>query len=1117
MLYLSSYMKSQSDAKGPLTVQIDNNNSTNSPVHRLNNRSGGELPPHLRYEQHQQQQQLLSPASTIATGTAGSVTAVDSDYDLPPEERQILSLSHSPSPAYQQPHLHQLTRLNQPNFQPSPVTRGPRSDLSNSSKTGGSFMNQATLANFTRNSTASNCEPTSTRVLAPKMAFNHQHNNHHLNNQQLYHSSYNSNSNGTSNNYNFSNSNSNNNNFTRQQVTTTTTNTNTTSTTANTSCNNFQSPVSGKLFLGETSSIYSVPKSGKVSSPKSNFTVDSVKKASSSHFHQQPRQIEQRLQQQQQQQQQLQQQQLQRQHHPQPVKSPISTMTDREQKELDQLLRDMYQELATFPDYNTIRPTARSVSSHQQAVYNGSSSSKQPFARSISHSPSVSSRSKPSVLHYVPRTEEQILRGEDTVDSGAAVYATLASKGQTATESSGCLPSSPSVCDRESRGMSVRSVTLTPTPVRPLFATQHSLVTSTPKPVIVTDAPASPLGPPSQAIPGFKGTHVVPGAKIGDQEAANRVGVYASTLGKKNLSSQERQELDDLINVMMEEVRNFPDYSTTSRKSASGRSQSTSNRVGYLNGSISNLDEVGVEATPTQGVARTRAVFESVHSNQPYTHSNGNRSPSPGGRSRQSHFSNRGEREKSWFSSGPTRTASISPVRVPFNRGNSVVSGRSISTGRYPDRSSIGTAATIVTQRAPSAASLLTASLNPPYGTAGGVLAQPSTEPLPPHLLTRPTQWCKDERSRPYHARADSRPFTYGVTSASPMIQRRRVHSESTAYVVENKPRPEPVVDYDEPPRTNGHSSSHSTYAAGTTRGLVRSPVAKSVPNSNIYDDPSELEREMDAISEISYNSGDTVTAADASSPMSWLEKQQVKLKAKKDTSDMTYQEQKGKSKAMLNELTRTMSGSRVPAYDEVNKHGDSDASSPVPPLRPPSPPKSRLIERLNLVNGNNGSYLSGNNCSSTAPVSPVTSNFPRAPSPSKSKSVTLLTEDGEIVDTEGRPATPGRPMSSQQQQHQHQQQERVPSFSTFSSGPTPRSGSPMRYASFLHNNNNESRQKENSSPVKGDAGKEAITSASEPTSPIAKSVSSPIYASVNLIDKHRISANTAALQEENA
>lgn len=1060
-----------------------------------------ELPPHLRYEQ----QQLLSPIASSGNTLTGSVTgAIDSDYDLPPEERQILSLSHSPSPAYQ-PHLNQLTRLNyyqstqqqqqpcsieyqnlvKPKVQPAPVSRGLQSDLSNN-KTGGTSilqsMNQATLAN--------SIEPTSHRLTAPKMAFHNQHYNQHTNTSCPVASD----AAVTSNLYEFNNqqqqlqpprqqqqqqqvkdhlytyesTRSSHPSHPRQQQQQ-----------QQQQLNHFQSPIRGKLIVGETlpsnsssSSIYSVPKVNKVSS-YTTTKVDPVKLST--------------------------------------IKTPSNNnnnkMTDREQKELDQLLSDMYQELATFPNYNTTtRSTGRSLSTSNQPtnIYNNNNNTGKLFTRSISHSPSV--RNKPQVLHYKVNRVTDDYTSQDTVDSGS-VYATLANTNKNLSTQpsinepihSNCLPSSPSVFDGDSRGMSIRSVTLTPTPVRPLYATQHSLVTSTPKQIVVTDTSTKNIGQSNNNS--FKGTHIIPGAKIGDQDAMNRVGVYASTLGKKKLSSNERQELDDLINVMMEEVRNFPDYSSTKHFTDNKEESTTFNQLGYHNGSISNLEQVGIETSPTPGVASTRAVFENVtHS----THQQVNRSPSPTNRSRQSHFHSgrQSDREKSYFSSGPTRTASISPIRQ-FNRGNSVVSSRSISTGRYPDRASIGTNATVITNRAPSAASLLTASLNPPYGTAGGVLAQPSTEPLPPHLLTRPTEWCKDERSRPYHARADSRPFTYGVTSASPLIQRRRVHSESTAYVVENRPRAQPDVDYNEPRRPVNNrpsipSNNSHTYSAGYTRGRVKSPNSSSITGGNIYDDPSELEREMDAISEVSVNSGGTLTGMKshvdmATSPVSWLEKQQIKLKEKKDVNDITYQEQKGKSKAMLSELTRTMSGSRVPGYDEE----DNDTSPVNVSLRPPSPPKSKLIERLNMVNGSNKSKQIDNhndnnyNYSTSINdhyndkcISPIltSTNYTRASSPTKGKSVTLLTENGDIVDTEGRPATPGRPNSQQSSSLHH-------ALTTFASGPTPRLSSPTRYASYLHNNNGH----DHSSSHDASYSRENVE---KPTS--------PIYASVNLNDKHR-------------
>lgn len=147
-------------------------------------------------------------------------------------------------------------------------------------------------------------------------------------------------------------------------------------------------------------------------------------------------------------------------------------------------------------------------------------------------------------------------------------------------------PSSPTN-DRASRGVS-RSITLTPTPLspnsvkssghqhHPLQQQQRSL-SSPSKSMAINNNNTSPYTPASLLGVNVKTTRIVPGAKIGDQDGQNRTGVYASAYGKeKPLTRDERQELDDLINGMMEEIKHFPDYSSVHRRPGPQRSQSYS-------------------------------------------------------------------------------------------------------------------------------------------------------------------------------------------------------------------------------------------------------------------------------------------------------------------------------------------------------------------------------------------------------------------------------------------------------------------------------------------------------------------------------------------------------------
>lgn len=490
-------------------------------------------------------------------------------------------------------------------------------------------------------------------------------------------------------------------------------------------------------------------------------------------------------------------------------------------------------------------------------------------------------------------------------------------------------PSSPTTMDRGSRGVS-RSITLTPTPITspPHNIRNGNMQTMPSSPKQAPAAAAAAVNhlhqqqhqaqnhnqiytPSSLTGVNFKGTtRIVPGAKIGDQENEKRTGVYASSYAKeKPLSRDERQELDDLINGMMEEIKYFPDYSTV-RRSATMNFHPTQRSHSYTSGHTS----AGGRAEPViasvnyvpgsggAGVAATRAAFERAAMN--------NTSPDP-----PHHFdhSNNNTIKRS------PRTESKSPVRHVFpiqqqQQQQQVHPATPKSLTRFTDhpQTSFQSAYSNRSHFVPSSPHTshgrsgssppLIAPLDSHHG--GGVLSQ-AVEPLPPHLLTRPTH---------YNPRPDSRPFTYGVTSASPLIQRRRVHSESTAYVCENRP---PNNGY-----TNGHARIDKHESDYNDNPYASVPASSYHHAPNLYDVPSDLystsrlNQEIDTISEASYSSS---LYDDPSIP--WLERQQIKLRAKKDSSDSLMMDQRNKSARMMSELMN-----KVPPAQAT-----SEPASPIP------------------------------------------------------------------------------------------------------------------------------------------------------------------------------------------
>lgn len=499
---------------------------------------------------------------------------------------------------------------------------------------------------------------------------------------------------------------------------------------------------------------------------------------------------------------------------------------------------------------------------------------------------------------------------------------------------------------------SAKSVTLTPTP----------------KPVTLQQSDNVPRSISADRNLRLSTTRVIPGAKI-DLEDHDRSGVYASVLGKKSLSRCEREELDELVNVMMEEVKNFPDY-TPGPMSKRG----TPFRRSVSHGS--------------SGVSRQTMTGQQQ----------------PGG-SRVSRMESR----------SPTRSLN-----------------QSASLNRFTDRSTSWNRGILRDTQSPGRCSRVLEQGSHGHGhnhgpggqcgIANGGIVKP-VSPLPPHLLTRPTQWIEDEVSgghrdkTPYHARADSRPFTYGVTptTAYPVLQRRRQNTESTAYIVENNPRPEQFTTFKNkpggPPGDGSSSrSSHFTSGPNIQPGVLQQNRGQQDPNYAIYavprgssnyqqqqqqqqyhhqlnssssnkysNDPlySEQQRNGSSLPKIatvpthgatiendgvfsetgeSYSSAIDSSLCDESN-LSWLQRQQNKLKVRRSSLDSHDRQVR---ENMFNELIGTVSGRKVPAINDSSRESSplyQSAMSPISPTRmgqtspdrrqrTPSPPRAMVLRQ---------------------------------------------------------------------------------------------------------------------------------------------------------------------------
>lgn len=699
-------------------------------------------------------------------------------------------------------------------------------------------------------------------------------------------------------------------------------------------------------------------------------------------------------------------------------------------------------------------------------------------------------------------------------------------------------PSSPTMMDRGSRGVS-RSITLTPTPQSPnvirgnLMQQQHHQQTMQPSPKQSTVAPARVSSPVSQdhqsmytpsSLTGvnFKGTtRIIPGAKIGDQDHQNRTGVYASAYGKdKPLTRDERQELDDLINGMMEEIKHFPDYSSVRRSATTSSFHPTQRSHSYTSGN--NNRPNGMTGGPViesvsyhpgsggAGVAATRAAFERAAMNNTspdpppallttgFDHSNNNtikRSPRTESKSPVRHMFPIQQQPQN-HPAPPTPKSLTRFTDHPQTAHQSAYSNRSHFVPVSPSHGRSGSSPPLI------------APLDSQHG--GGVLSQ-AVEPLPPHLLTRPTH---------YNPRPDSRPFTYGVTSASPLIQRRRVHSESTAYVCENRPPGNPAAGY-----TNGHAGhhhDHETYAVPSGPGMM------SHHSQNLYDVPADLystsqrlNQEIDTISEASYSSS---IYDDPSIP--WLERQQMKLRAKKDSSDSLMIDQRHKSARMMTELMN-----KVPAVETgigseptsptsprliMPSFNRSQHQSPVP--RSPTfikSPARELVLRHDTRDEADSHVTSAAAGAATGSQSP-TNDHPQLQQPQSrnhplSKSISLIPKPI----TSSKPTThyasgSTRPASGSSSGSLLQRQKSDISYDRQRNGRISSGGRVSDDHAIDHHKVNHANSSSSSSRSK--IGKPAVGSASgggggSSHEDLRKNVTSPAtYATINLQDKHKTS-----------
>jgi tensin len=220
----------------------------------------------------------------------------------------------------------------------------------------------------------------------------------------------------------------------------------------------------------------------------------------------------------------------------------------------------------------------------------------------------------------------------------------------------------------------------------------------------------------------------------------------------------------------------------------------------------------------------------------------------------------------------------------------------------------------------------------------------PTTSPeiIQTRFLTRPINYSTSDDRKPYHTPSGGQPFSYGVTASSPAIQRRRVFSESTAYVIENE-----------------------------------------VPNRE--------SREMDDVFSDYASSTYQDTFSEDGTPLTWLQRQQNKLKSKHEGKGL--QERYWKEQRLMAELKSV--AKRIPSADSS---------------RESSPPYSQPLH-INTSATNGHSTSSRPYISQTSTRGMITPSSPLIPARTSSKNVAEYPIEWQ---------TPSRPLQRQKSDNSH-------------------------------------------------------------------------------------------------
>lgn len=320
--------------------------------------------------------------------------------------------------------------------------------------------------------------------------------------------------------------------------------------------------------------------------------------------------------------------------------------------------------------------------------------------------------------------------------------------------------------------------------------------------------------------------------------------VNGTMAGRTRVPLAEQSQLDELLDGMLKEVENFPDY----------RGPSTV----YRNGATTTTPNVASTATivrPSDTVDHISPILPSKSAQIASSHTTHSVSkPTPS-----SIVSISGSVGGGGTGGGTTDDELIAVF-------GDDVSGKLDSvpnTSLRPVSPSSSTITSNTNERVSSPVPLITDHFG-------------KMEPLPLRFLTKPEP-IVTEKNRPYHARPGSQPFSYGVTAGSPALQRRRIHSESTAYICESSPRDMSTVD-------------------------------------------SDLE------SNLNYGT------LDRGAPLSWLQRQQLKLKSRLEGRDNRTKEM------VIAELMGSIIKQNYDKNDSVQGPSDSDAGGGSPCVTVNSP-----------------------------------------------------------------------------------------------------------------------------------------------------------------------------------